>query len=368
VTQRTYFAVMLDRTSPPITPAAGGLRPADHPPVISGLIGVLLVNLGTPDATDYWSMRRYLKEFLSDRRVIETPRLLWWPLLNLVILSRRPQRKGIDYASIWNRELDEGPLKTITRAQADNLFDWVAKGALGESGARLRFDWAMRYGNPSIAGGIARLKEQGCDRILLVPLYPQYSAATTATVCDKAFDSLATMRWQPTLRVAHPWYDDPVYIEALAASLREGLAALDFEPEVILASFHGVPKEYLLKGDPYHCHCQKTSRLLRDKMGFPPERLIATFQSRFGPSEWLRPYTDATVKTLAERGVKRLAIITPGFTADCLETIEEIGVENRDIFVKHGGEKFARMDCLNADENGMAVIRAVVQRELMGWI
>jgi ferrochelatase len=226
----------------------------------------------------------------------------------------------------------------------------------------------MRYGNPSIAGGIARLKEQGCDRILLVPLYPQYSAATTATVCDKAFDALATMRWQPTLRVAHPWYDDPIYIEALAASLREGLAALDFEPEVILASFHGVPKEYLLKGDPYHCHCQKTSRLLRDKMGFPPERLIATFQSRFGPSEWLRPYTDATVKTLAERGVKRLAIITPGFTADCLETIEEIGVENRDIFVKHGGEKFARMDCLNADENGMAVIRAVVQRELMGWI
>jgi ferrochelatase len=357
---------MLDTVLSPS--ADNALRPADHPPIVSGLIGVLLVNLGTPDATNYWSMRRYLKEFLSDRRVIETPRLLWWPLLNLVILSRRPQRKGMDYASIWNRELDEGPLKTITRAQADNLFDWVAKGALGESGARLRFDWAMRYGNPSIAGGIARLKEQGCDRILLVPLYPQYSAATTATVCDKAFDALATMRWQPTLRVAHPWYDDPAYIEALAASLREGLAALDFEPEVILASFHGVPKEYLLKGDPYHCHCQTTSRLLRDKMGFPPERLIATFQSRFGPSEWLRPYTDATVKTLAERGVKRLAIITPGFTADCLETIEEIGVENRDIFLDHGGEKFARIDCLNAGENGMAVIRAVVQRELMGWI
>jgi len=348
----------------PISVAA----PEPKSSAVRGRIGVLLLNLGTPDATSYWPMRRYLREFLSDRRVIETPRLLWWPLLNLVILSRRPQRKGIDYASIWNRELDEGPLKTITRAQADNLFDWVAKGALGESGARLRFDWAMRYGNPSIAGGIARLKEQGCDRILLVPLYPQYSAATTATVCDKAFDSLATMRWQPTLRVAHPWYDDPIYIEALAASLREGLAALDFEPEVILASFHGVPKEYLLKGDPYHCHCQKTSRLLRDKMGFPPERLIATFQSRFGPSEWLRPYTDTTVKTLAERGVKRLAIITPGFTADCLETIEEIGVENRDIFLDHGGEKFARMDCLNADENGMAVIRAVVQRELMGWI
>ncbi|HEX3182116.1 MAG TPA: ferrochelatase [Beijerinckiaceae bacterium] len=357
---------MLDTVLSPS--ADNALRPADHPPIVSGLIGVLLVNLGTPDATNYWSMRRYLKEFLSDRRVIETPRLLWWPLLNLVILSRRPQRKGMDYASIWNRELDEGPLKTITRAQADNLFDWVAKGGLGENGTRLRFDWAMRYGNPSIAGGITRLKEQGCDRILLVPLYPQYSAATTATVCDKAFDALATMRWQPTLRVAHPWYDDPAYIEALAASLREGLAALDFEPEVILASFHGVPKEYLLKGDPYHCHCQTTSRLLRDKMGFPPERLIATFQSRFGPSEWLRPYTDTTVKTLAERGVKRLAIITPGFAADCLETIEEIGVENRDIFLDHGGEKFARIDCLNAGENGMAVIRAVVQRELMGWI
>jgi ferrochelatase len=359
---------MLDSVSPAAIATDSGPRPADHPPAISGLIGVLLVNLGTPDATDYWSMRRYLKEFLSDRRVIETPRLLWWPLLNLVILSRRPQRKGIDYASIWNRELDEGPLKTITRAQADNLFDWVAKGGLGEEGARLRFDWAMRYGNPSIAGGITRLKEQGCDRILLVPLYPQYSAATTATVCDKAFDALATMRWQPTLRVAHPWYDDPVYIDALAASLRDGLAVLDFEPEVILASFHGVPKEYLLKGDPYHCHCQRTARLLREKMGLSPEGLITTFQSRFGPSEWLRPYTDATVKELAERGVKRLAIITPGFAADCLETIEEIGVENRDIFLEHGGEKFGRVDCLNADENGMAVIRNVVRRELMGWI
>jgi ferrochelatase len=226
----------------------------------------------------------------------------------------------------------------------------------------------MRYGNPSIASGVARLKEQGCDRILLVPLYPQYAAATTATVCDKAFDALATMRWQPTLRVAHPWYDDPVYIDALAASLRDGLAALDFEPQVILASFHGVPKEYLLKGDPYHCHCQKTARLLREKMGCSAQHLITTFQSRFGPAEWLQPYTDETVKALAQQGVTRLAIITPGFAADCLETIEEIGVENRGIFFAHGGEKFARIDCLNADENGMAVIRSVVQRELMGWI
>ncbi|GAC1330845.1 MAG: ferrochelatase [Beijerinckiaceae bacterium] len=344
-------------------------RPADHPPVISGRIGVLLVNLGTPEATDYWSMRRYLKEFLSDRRVIETPRLLWWLILNLGILSLRPQRKGRDYAAIWNHELDESPLKTITRAQADNLFDWIARGGLGSKGAsRLRVDWAMRYGKPSIAGAIARLNAQGCDRLLLVPLYPQYAAATTATVCDKAFETLATMRWQPTLRVAHPWYDDPAYIDALARSLRQGLAELDFEPEAILASFHGVPREYLTKGDPYHCHCQKTGRLLREAMGLSPDRFIVTFQSRFGPTEWLQPYTDMTVQALAERGVTRLAIVTPGFTADCLETIEEIGVENRDIFLKHGGEKFARIDCLNADDNGMAVIRSVVQRELMGWL
>jgi ferrochelatase len=345
-----------------------GPLPAGHPAVPERRIGVLLVNLGTPDATDYWSMRRYLKEFLSDRRVIETSRLIWWPLLNLIILTTRPGRKGKDYDTIWNKERDEGPLKTITRGQAEALTARIAAGALGEAGGRVVVDWAMRYGNPSIASRMDALQQQGCDRILLVPLYPQYAAATSATVCDKAFDALKAMRWQPTLRVAPPWHDEPVYIDALARSMKDALAKLDFEPEVVLASFHGVPKEYLMKGDPYHCQCAKTTRLLREHLGWDKDKLQLTFQSRFGPAEWLKPYTDETVKALAERGVKKLAIVTPGFTADCLETIEEIGVENRDIFIEHGGEDFARIDCLNASPEGMDVLEAVVKRELAGWI
>jgi ferrochelatase len=342
--------------------------PADHPPVAFGRIGVLLVNLGTPDATDYWSMRRYLKEFLSDRRVIETSRLIWWPVLNLIILSTRPGRKGRDYAAIWNDERDEGPLKTITRAQSEKLASAIADGLLGAGGTGVIVDWAMRYGNPSIRSRIEAMQKQGCERILVVPLYPQYAAATTATVCDKVFEALAAMRWQPTLRVAPPWHDAPAYIEAVAQSIREGIAQLDFEPEVILASFHGVPRDYLLKGDPYHCQCAKTARLLREALGLSPERFMLTFQSRFGPAEWLRPYTDETVKELAAKGIKKLAIVTPGFVADCLETIEEIGVENRDYFLESGGERFARIDCLNESDGGMKVIEAVVQRELMGWV
>jgi ferrochelatase len=337
--------------------------PSDHP-ATQRRIGVLIVNLGTPDATDYWSMRRYLKEFLSDRRVIETSRLVWWPVLNLIILSTRPKRRGRDYAAIWNNERDEGPLKTITRAQAEGL----AARLQGFGNGALVMDWGMRYGNPSIESRLKALQAQGCDRILLVPLYPQYAAATTATVCDKAFEALAKMRWQPSLRVAPPWHDEPPYIEAVAQSIRDQLATLDFEPEVILASFHGVPYEYLLKGDPYHCQCAKTARLLREALGLPPDRFVLTFQSRFGPAEWLKPYTDETVKALAERGVKRLAIVMPGFAADCLETIEEIGIENRDIFLAHGGEKFARIDCLNDTPGGLDVIEAVVRRELMGWV
>jgi ferrochelatase len=344
----------------PAQPAAP--LPSGHPPVAARAIGVLLVNLGTPDATDYWSMRRYLKEFLSDRRVIETPRWLWWPLLNLGILSTRPQRKGKDYAAIWNRERNESPLKTISRAQSEKLAQRLSYHP------ELRVDWAMRYGNPSIASRLDALQAAGCDRILLVPLYPQYAAATTATVCDKAFEALAAMRWQPALRVAPPWHDEPVYIDALAQSLRAGLAALDFQPQVLLVSFHGVPKDYLLKGDPYHCQCLKTGRLLRERMGLDEEAFRITFQSRFGPAEWLQPYTAETVATLARSGVKRLAIVTPGFVADCLETIEEIGIENRDIFLSHGGENFARIDCLNDSDPGMDVIEAVVRRELMGWL
>jgi ferrochelatase len=323
---------------------------------------VLIVNLGTPDATDYWSMRRYLKEFLSDRRVIEENRLKWWLVLNLIILTVRPSAKGRDYDKIWNRERDESPLKTITRAQAGKLSEQLAP-----KDARITVDWAMRYGNPSIPSRLGALQEAGCDRILIVPLYPQYSAATSATVADKAFDVLKTMRWQPAVRIAPPWHDDPVYIDAVAAAFEAELARLPFKPEVILASFHGVPKDYLLKGDPYHCHCQKTARLLRARLGLSEERFMLTFQSRFGTAEWLQPYTDMTVKALAERGVKNLAIVAPGFTADCLETLEELAGENAEIFHHHGGENFAAIPCLNDSAAGMQVIAHIVQRELKGW-
>jgi ferrochelatase len=335
-------------------------RPPDHP-AFDRKVGVLIVNLGTPDATDYWSMRRYLKEFLSDRRVIEAPRALWWFVLNVIILSRRPQVKGRDYDKIWNRERDEGPLKTITRSQSEKLAT-----AFGDND-RLVFDWAMRYGNPSIASRLKVLQEQGCDRILIVPLYPQYAAATTATVADKAFDALKQMRWQPAVRIAPPWHDDPVYIEAVTNELQKEIAKLPFKPDVILSSFHGVPLEYLLKGDPYYCQCAASARLMRQRLGMDEQQFAMTFQSRFGKDEWLKPYTDKTVEALAKSGVKNLAIVTPGFVSDCLETIEEIGMENRDIFLEHGGENFAAIPCLNDSDAGIEVIRHVVARELMGW-
>jgi ferrochelatase len=329
--------------------------------VKSGRIGVLLLNLGTPDGTGYWPMRRYLKEFLSDRRVIELPRWKWWPILNLIILTVRPGRKGRDYAKIWNRERDEGPLKTITRAQAEKL-------AAALADPRIVVDWAMRYANPSTASRIAQLQAEGCERLLLVPLYPQYAAATTATACDAAFRALMRLRWQPAVRVAPAWYDDPVYIDALAASVRERLAGLDFEPEALIASFHGMPQRYLEAGDPYHCQCQKTSRLLREALGWEPSRWHTTFQSRFGNEEWLKPYTIDEVERLARSGVRRLAIVAPGFAADCLETLEELDMENRSVFLASVGEKLAYIPCLNDSAGGMRVIEHVVRRELAGWI
>jgi protoporphyrin/coproporphyrin ferrochelatase len=337
-------------------------RPPSHPALPARRIGVLLTNLGTPDATDYWSMRRYLKEFLSDRRVIEVNPVKWWLVLNLIILSVRPGRKGRDYDKIWNKERNESFLKTITRSQADKL------AASYASDARILIDWAMRYGHPSIASRLDAMQKAGCDRILLVPLYPQYAAATTATVCDKAFAALAKMRWQPSLRVAPAWFDEPVYIEAIAASLEAGLAKLSFKPDLIVASFHGMPEEYLQKGDPYHCQCAKTTRLLGERLKLDEDQLMMTFQSRFGSAEWLKPYTIDTVRTLPAKGVKNLAVITPGFVADCLETLEEIAMENAHVFKQAGGENFAHIPCLNDSDGGMAVIGAVVGRELQGWI
>jgi ferrochelatase len=336
--------------------------PVGDQSVEPGRIGVLLVNLGTPDATDYWSMRRYLKEFLSDRRVIETNRVLWWFILNFLVLTRRPQAKGRDYDKIWNKERDEGPLRTITRSQAEKL-------AVHYTGSpRVLVDWAMRYGNPSIASRLEAMVAANCERILLVPLYPQYAAATTATVADKAFETLARLRRQPALRVAPPYFDEPVYIEAVAASIEADLAKLPWRPEVILASFHGIPQDYFDKGDPYPRQCAETARLLRTRLKFDDKRFRLTFQSRFGRAEWLKPYTDETVRALAREGVKSLAVVTPGFAADCLETLEEIAGENAEIFRHAGGVNFRAIPCLNDSDGGMSVIQTVVRRELAGWV
>ena len=330
---------------------------------IAGRIGILIVNLGTPDAADAASVRRYLREFLSDARVIENQGLVWKFVLNAIILPRRPKVKAKDYEKIWNREKNESPLKTITRAQAEKL-----RPVVDALDPNIVVDWAMRYGNPSLDSRIEALVKLGCDRILLFPLYPQYAAATTATVCDKAFETLLKLRDQPTLRVVPPYYAEPVYIEALASSLEAELKRLPFVPEKILASFHGIPKSYVEEGDPYPGHCAETVRLLRARLKLGEDKLMLTFQSRFGRAEWLTPYTDITVRELAKSGVKNLAVITPGFSADCLETLEEIAVENAGYFKSNGGENFAAIPCLNDSTAGMRVIAHLVRREIQGWV
>jgi len=328
----------------------------------STAIGVLLVNLGTPDATDFWSIRRYLKEFLSDRRVIETNPVLWWFVLNFVVLPIRSARKGKAYEKIWNRDENESPLKTITRAQAEKL-------ALAFSGERrIIVDWAMRYGNPSIPSRLEAFDRAGCERILVVPLYPQYAAATTASVGDKVFETLTNLRRQPAIRIVPPYFDDAVYIDAVAGSIEEEIAKLAWKPDVVLASFHGIPKDYVDEGDPYERHCYETVRLLRARLKLDEQKLRITFQSRFGRAEWLKPYTDETVRALARDSVKNIAVVTPGFSADCLETLEEIAGENAEIFHRAGGERFAAIPCLNASDRGMRVIRHLVERNLSGWI
>jgi ferrochelatase len=325
-------------------------------------VGVLLVNLGTPDTADTRGVRVYLKEFLSDPRVIENQGLVWKLALNGVILRTRPRRKARDYLKIWNTEKNESPLKTITRAQSDKLSASIS------SHDHVVVDWAMRYGNPSIRSRIDALTAQGCDRLLVVPLYPQYSAATSATVCDEVFRLLAGMRAQPTLRVTPPYYDDPAYIEALAVTISAHLASLPFQPERIVASFHGMPQKYIDKGDPYQAQCIATTEALRKRMGLDAAKLMLTFQSRFGFDQWLQPYTDKTIAQLAKDGVRRIAVATPGFSADCLETLEEIAQENAEIFAHNGGEQFAAIPCLNDSDPGMDVIRQLVLRELQGWI
>jgi ferrochelatase len=340
--------------------------PIERTPVAVGAklerVGVLLVNLGTPDSADAKGVRVYLKQFLSDPRVIENQGLYWKLVLNGIILNTRPARKARDYQKIWNTEKNESPLKTITRAQSDKLAASIADHD------HVVVDWAMRYGNPSIRSRIAALTAQGCDRILVVPLYPQYSAATSATVCDEVFRVFGKMRAQPTLRVTPPYYDDPDYIDALAVSINAHLATLPFQPDLIVASFHGMPQKYIDKGDPYQAQCTATTDALRKRMGLDTSKLLLTFQSRFGFDAWLQPYTDKTMERLARDGVRRIAVVMPGFSADCLETLEEIAQENAEIFKHHGGEQFSAIPCLNDSDPGMDVIRQLVLRELQGWI
>ena len=334
----------------------------EYAPVASGKIAVLLVNLGTPEAADAGAVRRYLKEFLTDPRVIEDQGPLWQLVLNGIVLPIRPRKKARDYAKIWNHERNESPLKTITRSKAEKL-----ARALGPLGKHLVVDWAMRYGSPSIASRLGELVAQGCERILVIPLYPQYCAATTATACDEVFRALMRMRFQPSVRIAPPYYNDTVYIEALGSSTGAELSQLGFKPEVVLASFHGVPKAYVDNGDPYYAHCVETTRLLRERLNLDETKLVMTFQSRFGRGKWLEPATNRTIRKLAKEGVKNLAVITPGFSADCLETLEEIAIENARLFKKYGGENFAAIPCLNDSAPGMLVIWQMTLRELKGW-
>ncbi|MGN5375721.1 ferrochelatase [Sphingomonas hankookensis] len=330
-------------------------RPPNHPAIPKRRVGVLLMNLGTPDDPSPRAVRRYLAEFLSDRRVVEIPPIAWQPILRGIVLNTRPKKSAHAYRQIWS---DRGsPLAAITQAQSEAM-----QGAFG---ADVVIDWAMRYGNPSIASRIDALRAQGCDRILLAPLYPQYCAATTATANDKAFAHLARQRWQPAIRTLPPYYDDPLYIDALAMTLRDDLARLAFEPDAIVASFHGMPKRTLALGDPYHCHCQKTARLVQEAIGRP---LTVAFQSRFGPAKWLGPATDETLVELAKAGKRRVAIFAPGFSADCLETLEELAIRGRESFEEAGGTDFAYLPCLNAEPAGNKMLRNIIARELAGWI
>lgn len=331
-----------------------------HPDVKHGKTGVLLINLGTPEGTDYKSLRVYLKEFLTDKRVIEWSPWKWYPILFGIVLNTRPKKVGKAYKSIWNNELNESYLRTFTRNQASLIAEKF------NDNDNIIIDWAMRYGKPSVADRIDALQRAGCERIVIFPLYPQYAAATTASVNDAVYRKLLTMRWQPAIRTVPPYYDDPVYIEALYNSVTQHLGNINWMPEVIVASFHGIPQSYFDKGDPYYCHCMKTARLLRERLGMSKEQLIVTFQSRFGPEEWIKPYTDKTIQSLAESGVKKIAVITPGFVSDCLETLEEIAVENRDYFMEHGGEEFTFIPCLNDSEPGMKVLESVLLKEMCG--
>ncbi|MEO1043932.1 MAG: ferrochelatase [Pseudomonadota bacterium] len=333
--------------------------PADHPKVKRPRIGILLINLGTPDAPDIPALKRYLREFLSDPRVVEIPQLIWQPLLRGVILNTRPKQSAKAYSKIW---MGEGsPLLVYTKRQAE---------ALNRSmGDRVMVDFAMRYGKPAIPEKLRHLKESGCDHILVAPLYPQYSGATTATVVDKVGDTLMRMRHQPTVRYLAPYYDNDAHVTALADSVREGLAGLDFTPDAVITSFHGMPLQTLYDGDPYHCQCRKTARLVSEKLAdILSQPLIVSFQSRFGRAKWLDPATEDTLETLPEKGIKKVAVFAPGFAVDCVETLEELAIEGEEQFAEAGGERFAYIPCLNDSERSIAMLETLMREELGGWL
>jgi protoporphyrin/coproporphyrin ferrochelatase len=331
------------------------MQPADHPVLPQPRVGLLLVNLGTPDDASPAAVKRYLAEFLSDKRVVEIPALIWQPILRGIILNTRPRKSALAYQQVWTEQ--GSPLAVITRAQA---------GALAARfGDAVLVDHAMRYGRPAISEKLAALKAAGCDRILIAPLYPQYSGATTATVVDAVSATLAKMRWQPAIRILPPYHDDPAYIDALKQSIEAGLAGLDSAPDLILASFHGMPLRTLALGDPYHCQCQKTARLLSKALGRPVQ---ISFQSRFGRARWLEPATEATLAALPGKGIGSVAVVAPGFSADCLETLEEIAIRGRDTFLKAGGRQFFYLSCLNDSIPGIEMLCNIVRRELAGWV
>jgi ferrochelatase len=338
--------------------------PSDHPPVARPHIGVLVANLGTPDDYSYWPMRRYLSEFLSDKRVIDYPSWKWQPLLQLIILSKRPFSSGANYKSIWNHDKGESPLMTITKAQVEKLRAAVAD----RYGPDVMVEFCMRYGNPSTDSVVRRLVDAGCEKIVFLPLYPQYAGATSATANDQFFRALMKEKRQPAARIVPEYFDHPLYIEALAQSVERVYSTLNQKPDILVASYHGMPKRYLMEGDPYHCQCQKTSRLLRERLGWGAEAIDTTFQSVFGPEEWLRPYTVEHVAELAKAGKKRIAVISPAFSADCIETLEEIQGEIREAFEHAGGESFTYIPCLNDDDAHIAALMAVIGDNLAGWI
>ena len=355
-----------DEVAAMIRPGEGRLTHAQqsHPPVRAARIGVLLANLGTPDATDYWSMRRYLNEFLSDRRVIDYPAWKWQPLLQLIILSKRPFTSGANYKLIWDNERNESPLMTITRNQTEA----VAAALKAQFGDAVMVDFCMRYGNPSTESKVRAMVEAGCEKILFCPLYPHYAGATSATANDQFFRALMKEKRQPAARTLPEYFDHPLYIDALAQSVEAAYAGLDHKPDVLVASYHGMPKRYLMEGDPYHCQCQKTSRLLRERLGWDKGAIDTTFQSVFGTEEWLRPYTVEHVAELARQGKKRIAVIAPAFSADCIETLEEINGEIRESFEHAGGEVFTYIPCLNAEAAHITALTAVIRENLAGWI